>query len=224
MGTVSFPGVKYGRGMLLTTHTLLVPWSWKSRAITLPTVWATTGPVKGTLYLFQYVDLHFHHVCRSALTSFSPRPKIFMQAPLFPRRMPKIFSSYCTPIVRSSRSANFLKFESKAPSKKLRIPEPQPVERTTTITKLAEGLDWLKLPSRCFRALIRRSNKQQLDRGLGLCSLDMWRFWRRRCLCLARLQLLDFFKSSSRTRAKSPHPWHWRTRLAVSVCISRRSA
>ena len=31
-----FPGVKYGRGVLLTTHPLLVPWSWKSTAIPLP--------------------------------------------------------------------------------------------------------------------------------------------------------------------------------------------
>jgi len=31
MGTGSFPGVKYGRGVLLTTHPLLVPRSWKSR-------------------------------------------------------------------------------------------------------------------------------------------------------------------------------------------------
>jgi len=37
MGTGSFPGV------LLTTHPLLVPRSWKSRAITLPTLWATPG-------------------------------------------------------------------------------------------------------------------------------------------------------------------------------------
>ena len=29
----------------------LVPWSWKSRAISLPTLWATTGPVTGTLYI-----------------------------------------------------------------------------------------------------------------------------------------------------------------------------
>jgi len=29
MGTGSFPGVKYGRGVLLTTHPLLVPRSWK---------------------------------------------------------------------------------------------------------------------------------------------------------------------------------------------------
>jgi len=27
MGNVSFPGVKYGRGVMLTTHLLLVPWS-----------------------------------------------------------------------------------------------------------------------------------------------------------------------------------------------------
>jgi hypothetical protein len=38
MGTGSFPGVKYGQGVLLTTHPLLVPWSWKSRAIPLPTL------------------------------------------------------------------------------------------------------------------------------------------------------------------------------------------
>ena len=48
-GTWSLPGLKYGRGVLLTTHPLLVPCSWKSRAIPLPTLWATTGPVTGTL-------------------------------------------------------------------------------------------------------------------------------------------------------------------------------
>jgi len=36
-------GVKWGRGVLLTTHALLVPRSWKSRAIPLPTLWATPG-------------------------------------------------------------------------------------------------------------------------------------------------------------------------------------
>ena len=43
MGTGSFPGVKCGRGVLLTTHPLLVPRSWKSRAIPLPTLCATPG-------------------------------------------------------------------------------------------------------------------------------------------------------------------------------------
>ena len=38
-----FPGVKCGRGVLLTTHPLLVSRSWKSRAVPLPTLWATPG-------------------------------------------------------------------------------------------------------------------------------------------------------------------------------------
>ena len=40
MGTRSFPGVKSGRGLTLTPHPLLVPWSWKSRAIPLLPLWA----------------------------------------------------------------------------------------------------------------------------------------------------------------------------------------
>ena len=52
IGTGSFLEVKYGRGVLLTTHSLLVPWSWKSRAIPLPTLWASTEPVTGTLYIY----------------------------------------------------------------------------------------------------------------------------------------------------------------------------
>jgi len=35
MGTGSFPGVKSGRGVTLTPHLLLVPWSRKGRAIPL---------------------------------------------------------------------------------------------------------------------------------------------------------------------------------------------
>ena len=36
-------GVKCGRGVLLTTHPLLVPRSWNSRDITLVALWATPG-------------------------------------------------------------------------------------------------------------------------------------------------------------------------------------
>jgi len=43
MGTGSFWGVKCGWGVLLTTHPLLVLRSWKSRAIPVPTLWATPG-------------------------------------------------------------------------------------------------------------------------------------------------------------------------------------
>jgi hypothetical protein len=35
-----FPGVKSGRGVTLTPHLLLVPWSWKSRAVPLFPLWA----------------------------------------------------------------------------------------------------------------------------------------------------------------------------------------
>ena len=51
MGTGSFPGVKSGRGVLLTAHPLLAPRSWKSTP-----VWAETGPVTGVFYL--YLLLH----------------------------------------------------------------------------------------------------------------------------------------------------------------------
>jgi len=43
MGTGSFPRVKCGRGLLLTTHPRLVPGSWKSIYTPLPTFWATPG-------------------------------------------------------------------------------------------------------------------------------------------------------------------------------------
>jgi len=40
MGTGSFPGVKSGRGVTLTPHPLLVPWSRKNRATLLLPLWA----------------------------------------------------------------------------------------------------------------------------------------------------------------------------------------
>jgi hypothetical protein len=40
MGTGSFPGVKSGLGLTLTPRPLLVPWSRKSRAIPLHSLWA----------------------------------------------------------------------------------------------------------------------------------------------------------------------------------------
>jgi hypothetical protein len=61
MGTVSFPRVNCGRGVLLTTHPLVAPRSWKSRAIPLPTLWATTGPVTGLLYLNNYKTVQYSY-------------------------------------------------------------------------------------------------------------------------------------------------------------------
>ena len=55
MGTGSFPGVKSGRGMTLTPHPLLVPWSWKSRVIPLLPLWVVR-PVQS---LSACTRLHF---------------------------------------------------------------------------------------------------------------------------------------------------------------------
>ena len=58
MCTGSFPGIKCGRGVLLTTHPLLVPRSWKSRAIPLPTLWATPGLWRENFTFFYMRILH----------------------------------------------------------------------------------------------------------------------------------------------------------------------
>jgi len=60
MDTGSFPGVKCDRGVLLTTHHLLVPRSLKSRAVPLPTLWATPG-LQRDHFTF-YLLLFAHHV------------------------------------------------------------------------------------------------------------------------------------------------------------------
>ena len=58
MGTGSIPGVKCCRGVLLTTHPLLVPQSWKNRAITLPTLWATPGLTRYHFTLFYEANIN----------------------------------------------------------------------------------------------------------------------------------------------------------------------
>jgi hypothetical protein len=55
MDTGSFPGVKCGRGVLLTTHPLLEQRSWKSRATSL---WATTGSATRLRYIYVYSRLN----------------------------------------------------------------------------------------------------------------------------------------------------------------------
>ena len=64
MCTGSFPGVKYGRGMLLTTHQLLVPRSWNNKAISLP----SSGPQPGLLreqltYVYYILSFAFFRYC-----------------------------------------------------------------------------------------------------------------------------------------------------------------
>jgi len=54
MGTGSFPRIKSGRGVTLTPHPLLVPWSRKSRAISLFPLSAVQCLYKGALYLYLF--------------------------------------------------------------------------------------------------------------------------------------------------------------------------
>ena len=54
IGTECFPGETCGLGVLLTTHSLLVPRSWNSRAIPLPTLWATPGLKRDYFTFFTY--------------------------------------------------------------------------------------------------------------------------------------------------------------------------
>jgi hypothetical protein len=58
MGTGSFLRVKSGRVVTLTSHPLLVPWSWKSRAIPLLSLWAVRRVEPQCLYkgaLYPYI-------------------------------------------------------------------------------------------------------------------------------------------------------------------------
>jgi len=55
MGTGSFPGVKSGRDVLLTTHHLLVPRSWKSRAILSGPHRACNGNTLTYLHIFSII-------------------------------------------------------------------------------------------------------------------------------------------------------------------------
>jgi hypothetical protein len=67
MGTGSFPGIKFGQGVTLAPHPLLVPWSWKSRAIPLLPLWAvrpvqTVSACTRVHFTFNYtVHIQIHY-------------------------------------------------------------------------------------------------------------------------------------------------------------------
>ena len=61
MGTGSFPGVKIGRAVTLTTHPLLVPWSRKGRAVPLLPVGRTACTEPQCLYNGPISILPFTH-------------------------------------------------------------------------------------------------------------------------------------------------------------------
>ena len=70
IGTGSFPGVKSGRGVRLTPHPFLVPWSRKSRAIPLLPLWAVR-PVQNLSACTRIHFTFFYHHAR--LETSAPR-------------------------------------------------------------------------------------------------------------------------------------------------------
>jgi len=84
MGTGSFPGVKCGRGVLLTTHLLLVPRSWKCTAISLPTLWATPGLNRDQFFLVNKIDVNLERCWNDADRKKKiPRKETFPNTTLF---------------------------------------------------------------------------------------------------------------------------------------------
>ena len=78
LGTGSFPGIKSGRGVTLTPHPLLVPWSWKGRTIPLPPygpycLYRASLPVQGCSlpYLYLLTYKYFSYPTTTQLFLFS---------------------------------------------------------------------------------------------------------------------------------------------------------
>ena len=90
MDTGSFPGLKCGRGLLLTTHPLLVPRSWKSRAVPLSTLWATPSLLRENFtYTAQLSFLNLNtsvgllQIIEPLISPVSPRLTRFMSSACF---------------------------------------------------------------------------------------------------------------------------------------------
>jgi len=75
MGTGSFSGVNSGRGMTLTPHPLLVPWSRKGRAIPLLPLWAVR-PVQ-SISACTRVTFTFLPLCISSVYLFKARMALY---------------------------------------------------------------------------------------------------------------------------------------------------
>ena len=81
MCTGSFPGVKSGRGVTLTPHPLLVPWSWKGRDISLLPLWVVR-PVQSlsacTRVTFTFTFLLLPSTCFEQLSVYH-KEDLYMQ-------------------------------------------------------------------------------------------------------------------------------------------------
>jgi len=68
VGTGFFPRVKSGRSVTLTPHPFLAPWSWKSRAISLLSLWAVR-PVQSLSACTRVYFITLFLDCRSVCSS-----------------------------------------------------------------------------------------------------------------------------------------------------------
>ena len=93
MGTVSFPGVKNGRGVTLTPHPLLVSWSRKSRTIPPLPLWAVR-PVHclSACTRVHFTFFNFFGQQRVEMNIFSPL--LWIITYIKPRRVSKYNEDY----------------------------------------------------------------------------------------------------------------------------------
>jgi hypothetical protein len=77
--TGSFPGVKCGRVVLLTTHPLLAPRSWKSRAIPLPPLDHNRACNRVTLPFYMYIYTYARRHARPG-SCCSPSIHVWLRA------------------------------------------------------------------------------------------------------------------------------------------------
>ena len=68
---MSFPGVKSGRGVTLTPHPLLVPWSRKSRAILLLPLWSVPPVQSLSACARAHFTLPYCKRCKQKLRAFT---------------------------------------------------------------------------------------------------------------------------------------------------------
>jgi hypothetical protein len=98
MGTGSFPGVKSGRGVTLTPHPLLVPWSRKGRAVPLLPLWA----VRPVHSVSACTRVHFYLYCaifRELLTvDFATQHFLILRSQFLPGIHTSVPAEISTPL------------------------------------------------------------------------------------------------------------------------------
>jgi len=99
MGTGSFPGVKSGRGVTLSPHSIVVLWSRKGRAIPLLPLWAVR-PVQSLsactrVQFFSPILCIFRIVDRNYICNIRTKYIYTVKYMYYYQRRPTCFGAYC---------------------------------------------------------------------------------------------------------------------------------